>query len=270
METGDQSAVTAKQEDKVETIGKVETMENAEAVHTTLELLENVYTGVVEMPGNIVLRKLLRAGDILILWTVDGRRAIIVAKGHMALNCPSIQKKKRPCFLCGSLEHGFKQCSKQRVCVICKSSGHRPNRCPEKHKGGPQSSKVCLKCGDSGHDMFSCKNNYSLDDLKEIQCYICKSYGHLCCVNFVDNIPIEVSCYKCGELGHTGLECLSLHKEATTTASSSLCYKCGEGGHFARECVSSLKAGKRNHELSTPALRAHRENKEVMEFKFAR
>lgn len=40
---------------------------------------------------------------------------------------------------------------------------------------------------------------------QEIQCYICKNFGHLCCVNFVDTSASEVSCYRCGQLGHTGL-----------------------------------------------------------------
>lgn len=54
--------------------------------------------------------------------------------------------------------------------------------------------------------MFICSlTNPSLYLIQEIQCYVCKSFGHLCCVNTVDNSTIEVSCNKCGELGHTGL-----------------------------------------------------------------
>jgi hypothetical protein len=30
----------------------------------------------------------------------------------MAVNCPTPMKKIKPCFVCGSLEHGAKQCSK--------------------------------------------------------------------------------------------------------------------------------------------------------------
>lgn len=40
---------------------------------------------------------------------------------------------------------------------------------------------------------------------QEIQCYICKSFGHLCCINFVDTSPREVACYRSAQLGHTGL-----------------------------------------------------------------
>ncbi|EEF34811.1 cellular nucleic acid binding protein, putative [Ricinus communis] len=247
----------AKEEDR-ETIEKiVEVVENGEAG----QLDENVDSHAVEVAQNMVLRKLLRGPRYFDSPDSGWSTCFNCGKeGHMAVNCPSFEKKRKPCFLCGGLDHGVKQCSKERLCIICKSVGHRPNRCPEKHKGGPQSSKVCLKCGDSGHDMFSCRNSYPLDDLKEIQCYICKNGGHLCCVNFVDNSPREVSCYKCGELGHTGSECSSLHDEATTTAPSSSCFRCGEEGHFA---------GRRNHEQSTPTLRPHRENKEALGYKSA-
>lgn len=34
-------------------------------------------------------------------------------EGHLAVNCTSL-KRKRPCFVCGSLEHGAKQCKKVR------------------------------------------------------------------------------------------------------------------------------------------------------------
>lgn len=30
----------------------------------------------------------------------------------MAVNCRSAVKRKKPCFVCGSLEHGVRQCSK--------------------------------------------------------------------------------------------------------------------------------------------------------------
>lgn len=133
---------------------------------------------------------------------------------------------------------------------------------------------------------FSCRNDYSQDDIKvsscslvfliivfsiafalssfmvfvlltvllmfflpnqEIQCYICKSFGHICCINFVDTSPREVSCYRCGQLGHTGLNSIFMQsyggslgetKETTDNRSPSLCYKCGEGGHFAHECTT--------------------------------
>ncbi|XP_040964828.1 cellular nucleic acid-binding protein homolog isoform X1 [Gossypium hirsutum] len=160
----------------------------------------------------------------------------------MAVNWKSALNWKKPCFVCGSLDHGARQCSKN--CFICKKCGHHVKDCPDKYKSSSNPGNICLRCGVSGYDMFSCRNDYSQDDIKvsscslvfliivfsiavalssvmvfvlltvllmfflpnqEIQCYICKSFGHICCINFVDTSPREVSCYRCGQLGHTGL-----------------------------------------------------------------
>lgn len=128
---------------------------------------------------------------------------------------------------------------------------------------------MCLKCGDSGHDMFSCWNNYSADDLKEIQCYICKSFGHLCCASYPDGGPSEISCYKCGLLGHTGLACSGSRGETSGTWHLSSCYRCGEEGHFARECNNSTVVNKWNWELSTPKKKVFKERTEKYEFRSA-
>ncbi|XP_020223827.1 zinc finger CCHC domain-containing protein 7 [Cajanus cajan] len=181
-------------------------------------------------------------------------------EGHAAVNC-SAAKRKKPCYVCGGLGHNAKQCTKTQDCFICKKGGHRAKDCPEKHASTSKSICICLKCGNSGHDMFFCKSDYSLDDLKEIQCYVCKRLGHLCCVNSDDATPGEISCYKCGHLGHTGLACSRLRGEIASGATPSSCFKCGEEGHFARECTSSIKAGKRNYESSnTKDKRPQKEN----------
>ncbi|XP_022742379.1 protein AIR2-like isoform X2 [Durio zibethinus] len=226
--------------DKAEMIEKVDTVEEA-LMSKAAEAVESLDPNTVDISDNIVLRKLLR-GPRYFDPPDSGWETCYNCgeEGHMAVNCKSASKRKKSCFLCGSLDHGARQCS------------------------------------------------------KEIQCYICKSFGHLCCVNFVDTSAREVSCYRCGQLGHTGLSCgrsLGEAKETTDNGSPSLCYKCGEGGHFARECptgtassglcykcgegghfareCSSLKVGKRNHESSTPNVRPHRENKEFSGYKSA-
>jgi hypothetical protein len=230
MEVGEQTVIVAKDEEKEETVKASDTVESVEPT-------------AVEITDNIVFRKLLRGPRYFdppdsSSW---GKCFNCGEEGHTIAKCTAV-KRKKACFVCGSLEHSAKQCSKGQDCFICKKGGHRAKDCPEKHKGGSLSLKICLKCGDSGHDMFSCWNDYySPDDLMGIQCYICKGFGHLCCANSVKTSPGVISCYKCGQLGHTGLACAKIHGEDIGTGSSSSCYKCGEEGHFARECMNSAE-----------------------------
>nr|GEV62771.1 zinc finger, CCHC-type [Tanacetum cinerariifolium] len=221
---------------------------------------ENDETMETENPDNIVLRKLLRGPRYFDppdnSW---GNCYNCGEAGHTAVNCTSA-KRKKPCFVCGSLDHNVKECNKGKDCFICKKSGHRAKDCPEKSNWASQNTKICLKCGCSGHEMFSCKNKYSPSDLKEIQCYICKCFGHLCCVNYIDEGPTEVSCYRCGQLDHSGWECARVHAETTSNGTPSSCYKCGEEGHMARKCTSSAKKDKKKGDFLSPRKRGSNGN----------
>ncbi|KAG7559556.1 Zinc finger CCHC-type [Arabidopsis thaliana x Arabidopsis arenosa] len=200
-----------------------------------------------ETSSNLVLKKLLRGARYFD--PPDAGWVSCYSCGHTSFNCPTPTKRRKPCFICGSLEHGAKQCSKGHDCYICKKGGHRAKDCPNKYKNGSKGA-VCLRCGDFGHDMILCKYEYSQEDLKDIQCYVCKSFGHLCCVEPGNSPSWAVSCYRCGQLGHTGLACGRHYEERNENDSSSLnfpennreaseCYRCGEEGHFARECPNS-------------------------------
>ncbi|XP_042405816.1 protein air1-like [Zingiber officinale] len=168
-------------------------------------------------------------------------------EGHVAADC-MLERRRKPCFFCGLFDHNSKQCSQGQDCYICKRRGHLAKVCPDKNKKIAQASEICLRCGGTTHTISSCRNDYSPDDLKEIQCYVCKKYGHLCCANLMDTSPREVFCYNCAQTGHTGLGCAKSRGYGTTDASPPTCYICNQEGHFARGCTKKTKLG----ESSTP------------------
>lgn len=129
-------------------------------------------------------------------------------EGHREGNCGA-QKRRRPCYGCGNLDHGWRRCKLRRNCFCCKGRGHFAKDCPHKSQGDNPIPDICLRCGDTGHDMFSCCNDYSPRDIEEMQCYICKSFGHLCCADSLHASPRPVlSCFNCGQSGHLGSGCM--------------------------------------------------------------
>ncbi|KAF8049008.1 hypothetical protein N665_2328s0001 [Sinapis alba] len=112
-------------------------------------------------------------------------------------SCEEQEDSRKRCFICASFEHVGEQCS---------MGGH--DSCPN-------DESICLRCGDMGHDMSLCKYEYSEDDLKDVQCYVCKRFGHMCCGEALSS-SWAVSCYKCGKLGHVGLGCGRHYEEPPT------------------------------------------------------
>ncbi|KAK1394513.1 hypothetical protein POM88_013569 [Heracleum sosnowskyi] len=229
IKAGDDHSVIV--DEKIKETGGCDSQENIKSIEDKIEISDN-----------IVMRKLLRGPRYFDL--LDSGRGSCYncgEEGHTAVRC-TMAKRKKPCFVCGSLEHNAKQCAKGQDCFICKKGGHRAKDCPEKKMAGLHlSAKICLKCGQSGHEMFSCQTSYSSDDLKEIQCYMCKNFGHLCCATYTPTVGGKLSCYRCGQSGHTGLACKISRGGPNEIESPSSCYKCGEGGHFARECTNLAK-----------------------------
>ncbi|XP_076915305.1 uncharacterized protein LOC143574609 [Bidens hawaiensis] len=154
-----------------------------------------------------------------------------------------------------------------KYCFICKKGNHRVKYCPEKSSWGTQSTKICLNCGDVGHEMFSCKSMYSPDDLKEVQCYVCKCFGHLCCVNYADDGSIEVSCYRCGQLGHSGWECAKLHAESGSEWTPSSCCVCHRESHTTCKCIGVPRKVKRKKDPSIPETEVEKEKKRERKMK---
>ncbi|XP_017255757.1 uncharacterized protein LOC108225412 isoform X2 [Daucus carota subsp. sativus] len=159
---------------------------------------------------------------------------------HIAEECTMVRRKK-PCYLCGVFGHTGKRCSQGRECFKCGGRGHLARDCLEE----PSSNKItdfCLKCGDSGHHMFVCQNKYSSEDLKHIQCYVCKDFGHLCCDSFEYKGQTVASCYYCGQSGHLGSECMRQENCTRYTVAKSFC-KYEVKGHFAGDNRDCNKAG---------------------------
>ncbi|KAH9322831.1 hypothetical protein KI387_017470 [Taxus chinensis] len=188
---------------------------------------------------NTVMRKLLRGPRYFDPPGEQGQLCYHCGEsGHIAVNC-TVERRKKPCYVCGIVGHGARACLQATECYICKKVGHIARNCTEHRVKGDKNSHIfaiCLQCGDMGHDMTSCQNGYDPEDLKQIQCYVCKSFGHLCCIDVMDDCTREDSCYNCGEKGHTGLGCAKERRRNGSEGPAKTCFKCGEEGHFARGC----------------------------------
>ncbi|MCD7464494.1 hypothetical protein HAX54_052873 [Datura stramonium] len=207
-------------------------------------------TELFEQKGSVVLQRLLRApryfnfkGSIWETCQICGE------ENHVAAGCSPFEKKKRPCFYCGHYGHNGKYCKKVTGCFICKRRGHLAKDCPDAKTQmlQAQSGELCLKCGDSGHDMFTCKDGYSSSDLEKIQCWVCKAFGHLLCIDYKNYGPKQVSCYNCGKLGHLGPDCLNLNWNIQLTSRSCKTGgtgpSCGEGNDGADYTLQEGKDG---------------------------
>eukprot|EP00262_Sarcandra_glabra_P017276 TRINITY_DN5864_c0_g1_i1.p1 TRINITY_DN5864_c0_g1~~TRINITY_DN5864_c0_g1_i1.p1 ORF type:complete len:485 (+),score=82.46 TRINITY_DN5864_c0_g1_i1:108-1562(+) len=258
-------AVVEKKMKKLKKKKSINVEEEAEKIVNIVKEEEPLQTEVPGMLDNLILRKLLRGPRYFDPLDDCSETCYNCGEeGHKAVHCTS-EKRKKPCFVCGKFGHSAKHCTQGHGCFVCKRRGHLAKDCPEKRQrqGSSQNFKICLRCGDLGHDMSSCRNDYASEDLKEMKCYICMSFGHLCCADILDTGPREVSCYNCGHSGHTGLGCAKPRGETSGTGSPTLCYRCGEEGHFARGCTNNAKSGQW---MGEPSASTHRFSKEGRDF----
>ncbi|CAA6653762.1 unnamed protein product [Spirodela intermedia] len=209
-----------------------------------------------DMSDNIVFRKLLRGPRYFEPGSTQLETCYNCGEeGHTAAYCTA-EKRKKPCFVCGMFGHNANKCSQGQDCFICKRRGHLAKDCPDKQKRTYQDTRICIRCGGIGHDMSSCRNDSYHFLFAENQCYVCKGFGHFCCAEFAVNSPRKISCYNCGDSGHSGVGCAKPRGEPTIDVAPKLCYICGEEGHFARGCTrrSSSKFDRRQGEpaASTP------------------
>lgn len=185
-----------------------------------------IYSKSGDIEENLVLQKLLRKWRYF-----DYRDGSSYLQAHAVKS--RAQNLGSPCYVCGQFKHTGKKCPKRRICSTCKRRGHIAIDCPVNNK----ECIICLRCGGAGHELFSCNVEYSPDDLKNVQCYVCNELGHICCGNYTDTSPAIASCYNCGESGHSGLQCPKPHLDKCGLRPPPICYKCGEGDHVARRCT---------------------------------
>ncbi|KAL2650993.1 hypothetical protein R1flu_019121 [Riccia fluitans] len=201
---------------------------------------------LVAAEESIVMRKLLRGPRYFDPPEEQEQTCFTCGKvGHQAVDCNEAPRLK-PCYVCGAFGHDGRDCPQKTDCYVCGKVGHIAKNCPNKGLRTPTNRRddtVCLLCGRAGHEAATCYFDYDEYDLEQVQCYICKQFGHLSCVDIVDTTPVPLSCYLCGEIGHLGQDCFQPRRldrdkdrDRDRPYASGACYKCGEEGHFARDC----------------------------------
>ncbi|KAK5685529.1 hypothetical protein LTS10_003610 [Elasticomyces elasticus] len=156
--------------------------------------------------------------------------------GHTSAKCEAEKREvERPtptCQVCSETGHYSRDCKVERKvpgkkgCRNCSSTEHIAKECPEP----PNPENVtCKTCSQVGHFAAACP---------EQDCRQCLQKGHHSrdCTN-----EKVVSCFNCGEQGHTKQDCKLPRKK--TDWSTVQCGTCKEYGHSYKRCPQAEAGG---------------------------
>lgn len=116
--------------------------------------------------------------------------------GHKEDVCENAPKKLKPCPLCASSDHDFRDCPGKAICFNCGVPGHISRDCPHRRGMPPR----------------------QLDEIGALQwissaiCMVCNQRGHFMCKNYQweggqGRMAGMMSCWNCGAHGHSGHQC---------------------------------------------------------------
>ena len=138
--------------------------------------------------------------------------------GHMAAGCPNEQVLK-PCPLCASTTHDFRDCPSKMVCFNCGVPGHASRECPRPRNQRPR--RLCTICLQADHMQWQCqeKGLQRPPGSEAVICMACQQPGHYLCRDMKWFVGLDgVSCFNCGRVGHDGTRC---DRPSLTTCSNS-------------------------------------------------
>ena len=118
--------------------------------------------------------------------------------GHREAECTLPRRKRR--VTCVDSRRTSRDCP-HGLCFNCLTPGHRVELSVPVAGSGRDAQKLCcLRCGKSGHVVAGCVYKFDASDLAQIHCYVCGSFGHLCCAP-QDRSLLAPSCCRCGAEG---------------------------------------------------------------------
>jgi len=155
--------------------------------------------------------------------------------GHDGRDCPN-----QLCWKCQRPGHQSRDCpfiSSHRNATSTTNGGPHGGKKRVRSWDEEDTPTVCLKCGradcpcagygDYARAEGGCTNSYKIKDLEKVRCYVCGKKGHLACTRTNDSTSTGTG----GD--STVVPVLQLLPIITTKLS---CYNCGEGGHTAEKC----------------------------------